>query len=167
MVLIIHKHRSFGQTVKKTLIAAGIMLVLFLAAGAAYVYFTGKSDAAKQNAPTEKKEDPANEPKPASPDPNGPVGASVLFLTSPVKPGENVSMNVHTRAEAKCKIVVEYNKVLSKDSGLVEKTADIHGTVEWTWTVDKTAALGKWPVKVTCSFNGHIGFVQGDLEVIK
>lgn len=166
MVMIIHKHRSFKKTVKKTLIAAGIMLVLFLAAGTAYTYFSGKSDANKQ-VPAEKKQEPANEPKPAAQDPNGPVGASVLFLTSPVRAGENVSMNVHTRAEAKCKIAVAYNKVASKDSGLVEKTADIHGTVDWTWTVDKTAAVGKWPVKVDCSFNGHAGAVQGDLEVIK
>lgn len=166
MVMIVHKHRSIGKTIKKILISAGILLVLIIGAGTAYVYYSGKSDT-NANITEEKQPEPQKEPTPAEPDPNGPVGASVTFLTSPARPGENVSMNVHTRAQAKCTIVVAYNKIVSKDSGLIEKTADIHGTVDWTWTVDKTAALGKWPVKVTCVYNTKSGFVQGDLEVIK
>src|ERR1043165_3958117 len=95
MEMMFLKHRRIGKTIKKISIAAGIMLVLFTGAGVAYVYFSGKADEKKPAATEEKPAEPAEAPKPAAVDPNGPVGASVVFITSPVHAGENVSMNVH------------------------------------------------------------------------
>ncbi len=104
---------------------------------------------------------------PPPPAENAPVGASVQFLASPVKPGENSSITVTTAQKAACTIVMAYGTVVSKDTGLVPKTADIHGSVSWSWTVDKTATPGKWPVKVTCTLNKKVGYVEGYLEVTK
>jgi hypothetical protein len=161
------RRKTLGETIRNTAIAISIMLILLLGAGVAYVYYTGKNDAAKQAAPAEEQVQQQARPEPLQPDPDGPVGASVVFITSPVKPGENTTLNVHTKPEATCKIVAAYNKVVSTDSGLTDKKADVHGSVNWTWTVDKTAALGKWPIKVTCEYNKKVGYVEGNLEVIK
>lgn len=162
------KRKTIAQKIRNIVIAAVIMLVLFIGAGAAYVYYSGKTEVVPETTTSETTAtEQQKRPEALKTDPNGPVGASVLFLNSPVKPGENTTINVHTKPEATCVIVAAYNKVVSKDSGLVEKKADIHGTVTWTWTVDKTAALGKWPMKVTCKYGEKVGYVEGVLEVIK
>jgi hypothetical protein len=143
------------------------LLVLFVGAGAAYTWYTGQhSDeavSAAEATPAEVTPVPKHEPmKPAA---NAKASASVQSLTSPVAPGSNVSVTIKTTPTATCKIVVEYNKVASQDSGLGPKTADEYGIVSWTWTVDKTAPLGKWPVTVTCEYNTKSAVVVGDLEV--
>lgn len=162
----IHTHK-LQKTIKNTLIAMGIMLFLAIAGGVAYVYYTGKqvekAPASEVVAPVE--ESPIFEPR--KPSPNAPESASVQYLASPVKAGENSTITVTTGPDSACTIIIAYNNVVSKDSGLVPKTADIHGSVSWAWTVDKTAPAGKWPVKVTCVRNSKTAYVEGYLEVIK
>jgi hypothetical protein len=68
---------------------------------------------------------------------------------------------------SKCTISVAYSDVPSKDSGLTPRTADNYGVVTWAWTVEPAAAVGTWPVKVTCALGTKSAFVQGDLQVIK
>jgi len=163
----IHTHK-LQRTIKRTLIAMGIMLFLAIAGGVAYVYFSGKEEPKKvvKEAPVEINETPFDD-EPTLPAANAPNSASVQFLASPVVAGENSSINIHTGPNSACTIVVEYNKVAAKDSGLAPKTADIHGIVSWTWTVDSAAPAGKWPVKVTCVRNNKAAYVEGTLEVTK
>jgi hypothetical protein len=93
--------------------------------------------------------------------------AALQALTSPVKAGQNSSVNVKTNATSTCTINVSYNNVASKDSGLTPKVADAYGNVSWSWTVDPTAPVGSWPVKVTCVYRGRSAVVIGNLQVIK
>lgn len=165
--MIIHKHTTIWQKLRKLLLTIVIMTVVLMLAGVAYVYYSGRQDAAKLANTKDVIEDRPLVPKPVMPGPNAPNGASVQYLASPVKPGENTNINVHTGPYSKCTIVVAYKNIVSKDTGLVPKSADVHGIVEWTWTVDKAAPEGTWPVKVTCDRNGKVGFVQGYLVVAK
>lgn len=103
--------------------------------------------------------------KPHVPNPSAPIGAAVESLISPVKPGSNSSITVHTAPGAKCTISVKYNQVASTDTGLKPKVADDYGQVSWTWTVGPTVPPGKWPVLVSCQYLTHSAVVQGDLEV--
>jgi hypothetical protein len=160
----IHTHR-LEKTVKKTLIASGILLMLAIAGGMAYVYFGNKTTNVPEVVANTVPIDPV--PTHQEPGPNAPESAAIQYLESPVKAGNNSTVTVTTGPNSKCTIVVAYSNVISKDSGLAPKTADEHGSVTWTWTVDANAPAGKWPVKVTCVRNNKTGFVQGDLVVTK
>jgi hypothetical protein len=146
-----------------------ILLVLFVGGGIVYTWYVGQHSNQNISPPSETPAETQTVPiaKPIKPAPNANVGASVQMLTSPVAPGSNASINVKTTPTANCKILVEYNKVASKDSGLVPKTADEYGVISWTWTVESTVPVGKWPVKVTCEYNGKSAVVQGDLQVAR
>jgi hypothetical protein len=72
---------------------------------------------------------------------------------------------VKTNATSECTIVVEYNEVPSTDSGLKPKKADDYGIVSWTWTVEETVPVGKWPVEVVCAYNDQTAMVRGNLVV--
>jgi hypothetical protein len=143
------------------------LLVLFVGAGASYTWYTGQhSDEAVSAAEAPAQTTPVPKHEPLKPAANAKASASVQSLTSPIAPGMNASVTIKTTPTASCKIVVEYNKVASQDSGLGPKTADEYGIVSWTWTVEKTAPLGKWPVTVTCEYNTRSAVVVGDLEVV-
>jgi len=142
-------------------------LFLAIVGGVAYIYFSGRQ-AAKIPTPevvVTKEKPPISDPvKPAA---NAPESAAVQFLDSPVKAGNNTSITVTTGPDSACTIAVAYGKVISHDSGLSPKTADVHGSVTWSWTVDSTVAPGKYTVKVTCVRNNKTGYVEGYLEVTK
>ncbi len=155
------------HTVLKTIIGIVVVLAVLVGGGVAYTYFLGPdgSQIAPAAAPVSPTASPFKEPsKPAA---NAKIGASIQTITSPVKLGANASVSVRTLPSAKCTVSVTYNSVASKDSGLAPKVADEFGTVSWTWTVDASAAVGKWPVKVTCALNERSAVVQGDLVVEK
>ena len=105
--------------------------------------------------------------EPTKPDPTSKVGASIQTITTPVVPGSNASVMIRTNPSATCVISVEYDKVPSKDSGLIQKTADEYGVVEWAWTVEQDAPLGTWPVTMTCANQKNSAMVRGDLQVVK
>jgi hypothetical protein len=105
--------------------------------------------------------------EPAQPAPNAKEGVAVQSLTSPVAPGDNASIDIHTNRDSKCTITVVYNNIPSKDAGLTPKTADEYGLASWSWTVESTVPVGKWPVTVTCEWNKKIAVVIGDLIVKK
>jgi len=153
------------KTLRKTLLTVVILIMVFLGAGAAYVYF---ADRPAKPVTTLQVPNPDAEPglfKPSVPRPNSTESAAIEALDTPVKAGNNTSVTVKTLPTSSCTIVVAYNDVASKDSGLVAKTADAYGSVTWSWTVEPAAAVGIWPVKITCGFNGRTAFVQGDLQV--
>lgn len=140
-------------------------MVVAIAGGLAYTWFMGRtpSPATVVDDSTDTSPTPAlNHVEPAS---NVQQGASVQSLTSPVVPGDNASVTVKTNPGSWCTIGVKYDKTLSKDSGLIGKTADEFGVVSWTWTVESTVPLGKWPVTVTCLRNKLSAVVIGDLVV--
>jgi hypothetical protein len=142
-----------------------VLLVIFGGAGVAYVLFTGKDTASSSEAPQVNTAPDIGLPKPHKPSPNAPESAGIEAFTTPVKAGENSSISVKTLPLSNCIISVIYKDVPSKDSGLAPKTADDYGSVTWSWTVDKSAPVGKWPVKVTCTYNKKSAVVIGDLVV--
>lgn len=154
------------KAVRNIVVSIVVLAVLFVGGGLGYTWYMGQQPAdATAAIATPVDSQPVPVIKPTKLAANAKESASVQMLTSPIAPGANASITIKTNAASKCTIIVEYNKVPSKDSGLVARTADEFGTVSWTWTVDKTAPLGKWPVKVTCTYNKKSAFVQGDLKV--
>lgn len=154
------------RLLRNTIIAVLVLIVLFVGAGLAYTWYMGRQEPPKKVEAVPAVTKP-HVNTPSQPSPTAKVSASVQSFTSPVAPGENTSLTVRTNPKASCKITVEYNKVPSKDSGLVQKTADEFGMVTWTWTVDSTAPDGKWPAKVTCANAKNSAMVQADLMVKK
>lgn len=154
------------RAVRNIAISAVVLLVLVVGGGIAYTWYVGQDEAANTAAvPAPVTPTPAPVVKPTKPAANAKQSAAVQMLTSPVAPGENASIMVKTNAESECTIKVEYDKVPSTDSGLKPKTADDFGIVSWTWTVEESVPVGKWPVEVNCAFHDQTAMVRGDLIV--
>jgi hypothetical protein len=154
------------KTVRNVTISAVVLLVLVVGGGVAYIWYVGQDETANTAAiPAPVEAAPAPVIKPTKPAADAKQSAAVQMLTSPVTPGENASIMVKTNAESECTIKVEYNKVPSTDSGLKPKVADDFGVVSWTWTVEETVPVGKWPVEVVCAFNNQTAMVRGDLVI--
>lgn len=154
------------RSIRNILISIGVLIALFVLAGAAYTWFIGRNQVPDQKT-TATDTTPAPVIKTVDPAPNAPEGVSVQSLTSPVTRGDNASVTIKTNPGSWCTITVVYDKTASTDSGLTGKTADDFGSASWTWTVDATAPLGKWPVTVTCLRNKLSAVVVGDLVVQK
>ena len=163
------KQRSVLKTVIKTVVAILILLLIFVGGAVAYVYFTAKSSD-EQNPPQSEAEK-ISLPEPSKPNPDNPVGASVVSITTPVKLGANSSVTVRTTATATCTIKVVHgepdDEIAVKDSGLAAKVADQFGNVTWSWTMEETAPVGKWTAKVTCKYGKKSGYVEGYFQVKK
>ena len=152
--------------VRNILISTFIMLVLFVGAGVGYTWYMGQNSSSDKSVLAEPVEyKPPTVIKPTQPTANTKVGASVQMITSPILPGSNASITVRTVATASCSISVIYKETPSTDSGLVIKKADEYGMVSWSWTVEDSVPLGKWPVKVTCAYGESSAQVIGDLVV--
>lgn len=156
------------KRVRNIAITVVALLVLAIGGGVGYTWYMGQQavpaapvSASIETAPT------APAPKHVQPAANAPASAAIQMLSSPVAPGSNASIDVKTNPGADCTISVLYNKVASTDSGLSHKVADDYGLISWTWTIEKTVPLGKWPVKVTCIHNKLSAVVQGDIVVAK
>lgn len=154
------------KAVRNTFIGIVVCLLVAIGAGVGYVWYTGQDESQVLAATTET-EKPAARPfgAPIAPNPDNPVGASVQMISSPVKPGGDVSLIVKTTPTATCKIVAKYNNIVSQNPSLVEKSADDYGAVNWDWTLEAGVPLGTWPVDVTCSFAEKSAMVRGDLVV--
>jgi hypothetical protein len=154
------------KTVRNLTISAVVLLVLVVGAGVAYTWYVGQ-DESTTTATIPEQAAPVASPtiKPTKPAADAKQSAAVQMLTSPVAPGENASIMVKTNAESECTISVKYGEVVSTDSGLKPKVADDFGIVSWTWTVEKTVPVGKWPVEVNCAFHEQSAMVRGDLIV--
>lgn len=152
------------KVLRNIMIAVSMLLLTAVVGGMAYTYYLGP-DASQMPAPPPPPPPTSVMPKAPKPAANRPASASVQSLSSPVAPGDNASLTVRTVPTASCTIAVTYGAVAAKDSGLTKKTADEYGMVTWAWTIDDSAPLGTWPVKVTCAYNGKTAVVQGDLVV--
>lgn len=137
-----------------------------LAAGAAYVWYTGNQPAPKSTAaaPETSTIPVIKHTKPAA---NVPVSVSVQSLTTPLTAGDTADITIRTLPHANCSITVSYNKekVPAKAEGLVPAKADEFGIASWQWIVDPAAPKGKWPVTVTCKKNKRSAVVVADLTV--
>jgi hypothetical protein len=154
------------KTARNVAISAFALLFLLAGGGVAYTYFFGPN--ASQVVATPKVEAAAQSlPTPPKPADNAPEGVSIGSFTTPVKPGDNASMQVQTQPTSTCTIFITYSGVVATDSGLAAKTADDYGTAGWSWTVPANTPVGKWPVKVTCTYHGRSGVYQAELEVSK
>jgi hypothetical protein len=158
--------KRIGKLIRNIIIAVVVMLVLFIGVGVAYVWISAHTQPPVSTvAPPDTNPTPVIKHVEASA--NVPEGASVQSITSPVIPGDNASVIVKTNPGSWCTITVVYDKTASTDSGLKGKTADEFGSVSWTWTVSRSATLGKWPVTITCLRNKLSAVVVGDLVVQK
>jgi hypothetical protein len=166
-----HPRRSkIIKSIRNTALWIGALLVVALGGGVAYTWYMGQQSVTLSTAdetPTNEIAEPVSAAKHIVVDPNAKASASIGMLTSPVTPGMNASVDVTTNPNAECTISVIYDNVASKDSGLAPKTADDHGIVSWTWTVDSSVPYGTWPVKVTCMINKKSAVVEGKLVVAK
>lgn len=157
-----------ATAIRRTLISIAVLIVLAALGGAAYVWYSGQQGpaVATDQAAVPVVTAPVSH-APTKQTPDAVMSASVQSLSSPVSPGENATITVKTNSNATCVISVIYDKTSSKDSGLSKKVADDYGMVSWTWTVDATAPIGKWPVKVVCTNVKNSSVVQADLVVAK
>lgn len=155
------------RPVRNALISAGILLVLFVVAGVVYTFIMGRQTPQQPIAQPVAVQQPSPVVKPRQPPANAPESAAVQMLTSPVSAGDAASISVRTNPTSSCKISVVYDKTPSTDAGLRTKIADEYGVVSWSWTVDKNAPKGTWPVTVTCAFHKRTAVVVGDLQVVK
>jgi hypothetical protein len=154
--------------IRNTLISMGSLIILSVGAGVAYTWYNGQNPPVDTSAQSVAMETPtAPVMRHTQPAPNAPESAAVEAITSPVQPGSNASITVKTNPTSACTIAVTYNNVPSKDSGLSPKVADEYGIVSWTWTVESSVPVGKWPAKVTCVYNKKSAMVQADLQVAK
>lgn len=155
------------KILRNILISLASLLLLAVVLGVLYTWIMGMTQQppevpVKDITPKDSKPKVIKHTMPAE---DAPVGASIQSMTTPIEPGSNVMLVVKTRPLATCTITAVYNKVASVDSGLSKKTADDFGTVSWTWTVEESVPVGKWPVTVTCSYGKKSGVVIGDLVV--
>lgn len=153
------------RSIRNTAISVGVLLVLFVGAGLVYTWIMGRNTPTTPVATTTAT--PVVAVKHVEPGVNVPESASVQSITSPVMPGDNASIIIKTKPGSWCTITAVYNNIPSKDSGLGGKTSDDFGSVTWTWTVESSVPIGKWPVTVTCLRNKLSAVVVGDLVVSK
>jgi hypothetical protein len=160
------KKSPFGRT-RNILLGIGVLLVLFLGAGVAYTWYMSQNTTAPvvSRPTTTLNNGSIKHAKIAA---NAPASASIQSLSSPVSPGDNASVTVKGNPGSSCVIKVEYNKIPSNDTGLkLTKILDEFGVATWSWTVEPTVPLGKWPVTITCMYETRSAIVIGDLVVSK
>ena len=164
----IKKSKSpFWKSVRKFFISIFVMVLLVGAAGAGYIWYMGRNDDGRFDSMQAGETVKAPILQASKVDENARVGVSLQAISSPVLPGSEASIAVRTNREATCTISVIYDKTASADTNLIEKTANEFGGVEWKWTVDSNAPIGKWTVKVTCKKGTHDGVYVADLVVAK
>lgn len=154
------------KTVRNTVIAIAIIILIFVVGGLVYVYYTDRTIKHFSVPASNSNVESSSLPKPSSPGPNDPEGVALESVTSPVNAGSNASVSVLTNAGSKCTIAVSYDGIESKDSGLTSKVANAYGSVTWGWTVGNSTPAGTWPISITCVFNGRAGVFDTSLQVI-
>ncbi len=159
--------RRFPTILRNILISTVVLLVLFVSAGIGYTWYMGQNNTVDATVlPETTKNTTETTLVHTLPSADIAESASVQSIVSPILPGSNSSITVRTKPFSTCTISVTYNKIPSTDSGLINKDADDYGMVTWSWTVENSVPLGKWPVKVTCASGEKSAVVVGDLEVV-
>lgn len=143
------------------------MVLIFLIAGVIYIYLTGRQGPAAPKAKTDKNTSDSVI-KPAKPAANAAEGVALESFITPIKAGDNDSLQIRTNPTSTCSITVTYSGGgVSHDSGLAPKKADDYGFVTWTWTVDPSAPAGALAAKATCVYNGRTGVAVANIQVTR
>jgi hypothetical protein len=77
----------------------------------------------------------------------------IISLTSPVSPGQIVTLIAQTIPGAICKITVDYRALPSDFRSFYAQTADKDGRVTWTWMTGKSS--GAWQIEIKVSYGGN------------
>lgn len=153
------------KLLKRIGLSALILLIAFVGAGFAEVYFSDQKSASDNLKPTATALYQQIKPPPA-PGPNANVGVAEQAFDNPVNPGSNTSMIIQTTAGAKCTLVETNSSGKQVSSpGLVPKTADAYGSVTWSWYIPKNTIVGDYPVKVTCRLGKNWAVYDDTLTV--
>lgn len=158
----------FFSSLKKVLVFSVVLLVMYSAFGVFYTWYIGKDEVVTDESQlVESTQKTTTTPiTHVQQDPNANVGASVQYTSTPLKPGSEASLSVRTNSFATCDIKFTYkDNIDSKSEGLITKTADDYGSVDWHWIVDKDAPIGEWPVTVTCRKNTKSGVVISRIKI--
>jgi hypothetical protein len=153
------------KRVRNVSISVAVLLIIFLSIGVLYTFRIDRGEAGNVEVAPHISEVSSVSPKPRLPSPNASEGVAVDVIDSPVKRGADTSVSVSTNAGSTCTILVAYNGVVAKSTGLAPTTADDYGLASWTWPVGNTVPIGTWPVKITCTYNGRSGVVDTSLQV--
>ncbi|HEX9897196.1 MAG TPA: thermonuclease family protein [Dehalococcoidales bacterium] len=84
------------------------------------------------------------------------LSLQIIFITSPISPGDNATLTAKTLPNAECSITVYYKSGPSTASGLYTKTADADGYVSWTWKVGSKTTPGSWRIVVTAKIGDQM-----------
>lgn len=153
---------------KKVLVFSLVLALLYSVLGVIYIWYVGKESAsADEMQLVESTQKTTTAPiTHVQQDSNANVGASVQYTSTPLKAGSEAAISVRTSSFATCDIKFTYKDNLdSKAEGLITKTADDYGSVDWHWIVDKDAPVGEWPVTVTCRKNTKSGVVISRIKI--
>lgn len=78
-------------------------------------------------------------------------GITLQSLTSPVKAGDEARLRLVVEPSARCSIeYISPAGTASSARGLVDRTADARGNIDWTWTVGSSTQPGQGTVRVDC-----------------
>lgn len=163
------KKARIPKALRTVVISMLALLILFGAAGFVYTYYIDKQNNINANSTgSAADQQAASAITPSKPSPKSPESASIEVIDSPIARGQTEMVSVKTQATSTCTIAVNYaGGVVAHDPGLITKTPDDFGTVNWNWNIPPTTPLGKGQVKITCSFYSKSAMVLGDLEVTK
>jgi len=104
--------------------------------------------------------------KTAEPADNAPVGIALQSITPRVAQGSKVSLTIRTLKNSDCKILIRNEKKeIINDPTIANKIADEYGMADWSWTMPKSASLGKWFVDINCYRNQKSGYYRADFLV--
>ena len=72
-------------------------------------------------------------------------------LTSPVKAGDDARLRLVVGASSRCDIeYISPAGTASNARGLVPRTANAQGNIDWTWTIGSSTQPGQGTVQVDC-----------------
>lgn len=162
--------RRISRTLRRTILSSAVLLILFAGAGFAYTYYIDKHNSTTDtfnSALNAAQQQQASAITPHKASPKTPESAAINLLTSPIARGQTAMETVQTLEGSSCTITVTYSGgAIAHDQGLVAKTADAFGTVNWNWTISPTAPLGNGMTKVFCtSVSKKSAMVEGTLQV--
>ncbi|MCH5300057.1 MAG: hypothetical protein J1E56_01970 [Ruminococcus sp.] len=90
--------------------------------------------------PTEKPTDPPTDP---------PRDLEVIYVSSPVSPGEYADITVQGEPNTDYSITVYYKSGPSTAKGLYTKTSDSNGNVSWEWKVGTRTSSGTYRISIS------------------
>ena len=101
--------------------------------------------------------------------PSHPVGQELFIelvsVTSPVRQGKDVTVEINTLPGAECSIKVQYKTGWSTAAGLYSKEADESGNVFWTWNIAPRTSSGTWVIYVTGNLNDENASLETHIAV--